>query len=96
VHLWSLLSPGENLPMEQMGVYRQKDDGNFRLGVNMSRSTKGSKGPGYDFWSRRSGVLGKGPVAKKITKKEERTRTKEIERLALADPESVPGRFPGE
>jgi len=62
----------------------------------MSRSIRGSKCSGYDFWSRRSGVLGKGPVAKRITRKEERTRDKEIERLAMADPDSVPGRFPGE
>lgn len=62
----------------------------------MSRTKKNSKGPGYEFWSRRSGVMDYGPVAKMITKKEERTRNKEIERQAYINPEEVEGRFPGE
>lgn len=55
-----------------------------------------SKRPGYDFWSRRSGVMCFGPVAKWISKKMERTRNKKIERQALSDPDNVEGRFPGE
>jgi len=65
----------------------------------VSRSAKGSKGAGYDYWSRRCfGNRGAsfGPVAKRITKRKERMRNREIERLALVDPDMVPGRFPGE
>lgn len=66
----------------------------------MERSSiKGRKGPGYDFWSRRcfgnSGMV-YGHDAKRRTKRKERARDRQIERLAMADPEMVPGRFPGE
>ena len=68
----------------------------INLLVVMSRSRRGGKGGGYDFWSRRSGVGGSGPVSKAITKKQERTRDRQIERMALVDPDQVPGRLPGE
>lgn len=40
----------------------------------MSRTVKGSKSPGYEFWSKRPGKWhgGKGRFAKKITHKAER------------------------
>lgn len=62
----------------------------------MSRTNHRTKSPGYDFWSRRSGVMSSGPVAKWISKKIERTRNKKLERDALVDPENVQGRFAGE
>lgn len=65
----------------------------------MSRSRKGGKGCGYDYWGRRcfgNMGMGYGPVAKTITKRKERARNRSIERMAMADPESAPGRFPGE
>lgn len=62
----------------------------------MARSKKGGKSPGYDFWSRRSGVMSSGRWAKWISKKIERTRNKKLERQAIHDPENVEGRFPGE
>lgn len=43
--------------------------------LKMSRTIKGKKGCGYDFWSRRppnSGVQGYGPFAKKVTHRKER------------------------
>ena len=47
----------------------------------MSRSRKGSKATGYDFWSKRpcSG-LGYGPVVKDITHRVERRINKDIVR----------------
>ena len=47
----------------------------------MSRTKKGSKSPGYDFWSRRppgGGCAGSGPEAKKITHKAERAEKKRV------------------
>lgn len=42
----------------------------------MSRTIKGSKGPGYDYWSRRAGNESKcnapSPFAKKVTHRKER------------------------
>jgi len=40
----------------------------------MSRTRKGSKGPGYDYWGRRvlSGDCGYGPHIKKVTHRRER------------------------
>ncbi len=49
----------------------------------MSRTRKGSKGPGYDFWSRRhgnNGCQGYGSVAKQITHRIERMLNKRIVR----------------
>ena len=65
----------------------------------MSRTKRQSKPSGTDFWSRRCfgcGCLGTGPIAKRITKKAERTRKKRLLRKALVDPQNVEGRFPGE
>lgn len=44
----------------------------------MSRSIKGKKSPGHDFWSKRpySGA-GYGPEVKKMTHKKERAQTKQ-------------------
>jgi len=49
----------------------------------MSRTIKGHKGPGYDFWSRRppnTGCQGYGPFAKKVTHRKERRINKRIAR----------------
>ena len=62
----------------------------------MSRTKKGSKGCGYDFWSRRPGDGHFGPVAKRITKRSERRIDKQMERQALINPDEVRGRIPGE
>ena len=62
----------------------------------MARTKRRTKVPGYDFWSRRSGVMSFGPVAKWISKKKERTRNKKLERDAMINPDEVEGRFPGE
>lgn len=46
----------------------------------MSRTIKGSKGPGYDYWSRRhpgNGIIGHGKKVKKRTHKYERQKAKE-------------------
>lgn len=45
----------------------------------MSRSKRGSKGPGYDYWGRRahSGTTGVGRIQKKITTRVERNRAKQ-------------------
>jgi hypothetical protein len=64
----------------------------------MARTVKGSKPPGYDFWSRRcfgSGCMGFGPAAKYVTKRRERARNRRLERQALAG-DDVESRFPGE
>lgn len=43
----------------------------------MSRSKKGSKGPGYDYWSRRPGSgMGHGPDVKEVTHRAERQEAK--------------------
>lgn len=53
----------------------------------MSRSVKGSKGSGYDFWTRRPfnkhGANGYGPYAKKRTHRAERAEGKDAVRKAL-------------
>jgi hypothetical protein len=48
--------------------------------IQMSRTRKGSKAPGWEFWSKRpmSGWIGK--AAKKITHKIERLRNKRLRR----------------
>lgn len=45
----------------------------------MSRSKKGEKGPGYDYWGKRalSGICGYGKAVKIVTKKIERSRAKQ-------------------
>ncbi len=57
----------------------------------MSRSRKGSKGPGYDYWGRRalSGFCGYGPQIKKETTRRERSRAK---RKIRENPEALPER----
>lgn len=47
----------------------------------MSRTIKGSKGPGYEYWSKRpnaSGAIGK--VAKKFIHSTERQRNKKLDK----------------
>lgn len=51
----------------------------------MSRTRKGKKAPGYDFWSKRcfgNRSLGYGPFAKKVTKRKERAMDRILERSA--------------
>lgn len=43
----------------------------------MSRSHKGSKSPGYDYWGKRKPCMGYGPDIKKITHDKERMQAKE-------------------
>lgn len=44
----------------------------------MSRTKKGKKGPGYDYWTRRPySSSGFGPEVKKMTKKKERAQAKQ-------------------
>lgn len=45
----------------------------------MSRTKKGKKGPGYDYWGKRalSGSCGYGPEVKRMTHKKERAQTKQ-------------------
>jgi len=45
----------------------------------MSRSKRGSKGPGYDYWGRRahSGRTEVGRIQKKMTTRVERSRAKQ-------------------
>lgn len=52
----------------------------------MSRTRKGSKGSGYDFWSRRAGnygANGHGSIAKQITHRKERVQNNRIIRQEL-------------
>lgn len=51
----------------------------------MSRTKRGSKPPGYEFWSRRPQCGGVGPESKKICHSQERAQAKEATREALAD-----------
>ena len=48
----------------------------------MSRSVKGSKGPGYEYWSKRPGppMLSPGKGSKRLTHRAERRVDKELER----------------
>jgi len=50
----------------------------------MSRTKKGAKAPGYEFWSARpkSGT-GHGPFAKKVTKRTERQQNKKLAMSAV-------------
>ncbi len=58
----------------------------------MSRTRKGSKPIGYDFWSRRPGgsCLGFGPEAKNITHRKERMIDKKLEFDAPLTPDYDP------
>jgi hypothetical protein len=49
----------------------------------MSRTVKGSKSPGYEFWSKRPGNGTKGKIAKQFTHKIERQRNKPGTRFSL-------------
>lgn len=53
----------------------------------MARSKRGSKGSGYEFWSRRPGRWcgGFGPIAKDITHRAERAESKADIRKALRE-----------
>lgn len=44
----------------------------------MTRTKKGAKGPGYEFWSRRTPTknCGSGKISKRITNKAERQKAK--------------------
>lgn len=48
----------------------------------MSRTRKGGKGPGFEYWSKRPGppMMSPGKSAKKLTHRAERRVTKRIER----------------
>lgn len=52
----------------------------------MSRTHKGSKGPGYDYWGRRAlSTCSPGKDVKKITNSIERHRTRQRIRMARFD-----------
>jgi len=52
----------------------------------MSRTRKGGKPPGFEFWSRRpSGGFSSGRVAKDVTKAKERMRQKDLIRKEKDD-----------
>lgn len=56
----------------------------------MSRSRKGSKGPGHEYWSKRPGGLGGGLLGKetkKITHRLERIEGKKLEQVPIDDVE---------
>ena len=55
----------------------------------MSRTKKGKKPLGFDYWTKRpgniGGINGHGPSAKKITKRKERAIDRMLERKAKKD-----------
>ena len=57
----------------------------------MSRTKKGKKPPGFDYWTKRpgniGGINGHGPSAKKITKRRERALDKILEHKAKNEQE---------
>jgi len=55
----------------------------------MSRTKKGKKSPGTDFWGKRalSGNCGYGKIVKKLTHAKERAAAKRIEHKAKKDKE---------
>jgi hypothetical protein len=54
----------------------------------MSRTKKGSKGPGWETWSKRPGsCFPPGKVGKQITKSKERAAAKTVERKAKKNEE---------
>jgi len=63
----------------------------------MSKTRKGGKEPGYEFWSRRdSEANGCGKNTKKITKRKERARQRRMINRIQRDPEDFDKRFSGE
>lgn len=65
----------------------------------MSRTQKGSKGAGYDFWSRRCAgdhAMGVGHDAKRETKRRERRQDRDMERAAMVNADNYRHRFAGE
>ena len=62
----------------------------------MSRTRRGSKPLGYDFWSRRSRALNSGKISKWITNKHERARDRKMVNRAMNNPEDFELRFKGE
>lgn len=58
----------------------------------MSRTKKGSKSPGYDYWGKRalSGNCGYGPEVKKLTHKIERAQAKQALLKEPREPEFHP------
>lgn len=58
----------------------------------MSRTRHGSKGPGFDFWSRRppnSGVQTHGKFAKQVTHRIERRQNKSLARKATQGSQTI-------
>lgn len=55
----------------------------------MSRTKKGKKSSGHDYWGKRamSGNCGHGKIVKKLTHGKERTETRKIEAKAKKDKE---------
>jgi hypothetical protein len=51
----------------------------------MSRTRRGSKAPGFEFWSARPGGGGTGKVGKQITHRAERNENKREVRRALRE-----------
>lgn len=52
----------------------------------MSRSKKGKKAPGYEYWSKRpNSISPPGKTSKNITHRKERAATKRIEHKAKKD-----------
>lgn len=51
----------------------------------MSRTKKGSKGPGYEFWSRRPGNGGSGRIGKDLTRGIERQQGKAAVREGIKE-----------
>lgn len=50
----------------------------------MSRTVRGERPPGYDYWSRRPGSSnGHGRVVKKVTASKEKTASKRLVRLEI-------------
>jgi hypothetical protein len=62
----------------------------------MSKTKKGSKGPGYDYWSRRPGNTGSsgfGKTVKKITHAKERMKSKQSLLKEPSEPEYDPREY---
>ena len=65
----------------------------------MSRTHRGDKAPGYDFWSRRNKGCkngGYGKIRKKKTKRSERQLNKLASKRAIEDMYDFDKQFPGE
>jgi hypothetical protein len=57
----------------------------------VSRTNKGQKGPGYEYWASRLHRHGEVPgrITKRLTAKKERRADKELEREAMETPEEI-------